>query len=455
MARPQVPDPGLPRAGVRRRRRRVRGARLRRRERRPHRPRRPPQQGDDLLPLQEQGRALPRDPARHVRRRPDRGSAAVAALARRRRRTSCRAYVAAIADEAEARPHFPPIWLREIAEGAGHVDAVDARLRPRRARRARRDSSRRRPRRPLPADHRALLVQGGIIAPLDVLPRDRAAAQEDRARGGADGIADLSRDMVVAHIQRLDARSTGREDRTTRRPTLFSRSRRPQVLRLRIVVISCAAVGPWQPLNRGAGRVDPRHRLRRSDRGAGRRRGRRTASSTSSVAEGDRVVAGDVIARIDTSDVDLALQRARRRDRDQARGAARAACAPARGRRTSARRRRRCSRRRRTSRPPRPSSTRRPPTSRASRTCSAPTPGSRQAARRCGDAAGRGGGARSAARRIARRPRPRPWRRLRAGARPQEVDAARARVSSADAQIASLRKNAGRRRGDGAGRRAS
>jgi TetR/AcrR family transcriptional regulator len=35
-----------------------------------------------------------------------------------------RAYVAAIADEAEARPHFPPIWLREIAEGAAHVDAV-------------------------------------------------------------------------------------------------------------------------------------------------------------------------------------------------------------------------------------------------------------------------------------------------------------------------------------------
>src|SRR5687768_6003806 len=35
-----------------------------------------------------------------------------------------RAYVAAIAIEAEARPHFPPIWLREIAEGAAHVDAV-------------------------------------------------------------------------------------------------------------------------------------------------------------------------------------------------------------------------------------------------------------------------------------------------------------------------------------------
>src|SRR5258706_6186689 len=35
-----------------------------------------------------------------------------------------RAYIAAIAHEADARPHFPPIWLREIAEGAEHVDSV-------------------------------------------------------------------------------------------------------------------------------------------------------------------------------------------------------------------------------------------------------------------------------------------------------------------------------------------
>src|SRR3954468_10870228 len=34
-----------------------------------------------------------------------------------------RAYVEAIASEGEARPHFPPMWLREIAEGGGHVDA--------------------------------------------------------------------------------------------------------------------------------------------------------------------------------------------------------------------------------------------------------------------------------------------------------------------------------------------
>lgn len=33
-----------------------------------------------------------------------------------------RQFVEAIAAEAEARPHFPPIWLREIAEGTAHVD---------------------------------------------------------------------------------------------------------------------------------------------------------------------------------------------------------------------------------------------------------------------------------------------------------------------------------------------
>ena len=38
-----------------------------------------------------------------------------------------RRFVEAIADEAEARPHFPPIWLREIAEGGAHLDDETAR----------------------------------------------------------------------------------------------------------------------------------------------------------------------------------------------------------------------------------------------------------------------------------------------------------------------------------------
>src|SRR6476469_4895360 len=33
-----------------------------------------------------------------------------------------RAFVEAIAIEAEARPHFPPIWFREIAENGAHLD---------------------------------------------------------------------------------------------------------------------------------------------------------------------------------------------------------------------------------------------------------------------------------------------------------------------------------------------
>src|SRR5262245_50907459 len=33
-----------------------------------------------------------------------------------------RAFVEAIAIEAEARPHFPPIWFREIAENGTHLD---------------------------------------------------------------------------------------------------------------------------------------------------------------------------------------------------------------------------------------------------------------------------------------------------------------------------------------------
>src|SRR5215210_686720 len=31
-------------------------------------------------------------------------------------------FVEAIANAAEARPHFPPIWFREIAEGGTHLD---------------------------------------------------------------------------------------------------------------------------------------------------------------------------------------------------------------------------------------------------------------------------------------------------------------------------------------------
>ena len=112
-----------------------------------------------------------------------------------------RAYISAIATEAEARPHFPPIWLREIAEGAGHVDtatlgyvrevltALGAII----AEGVR--AGRFQPAHPL-------LVQGGIIAPL-MFFLATAPLRQKIARAGVDGVAAISRDMVVAHIQRL------------------------------------------------------------------------------------------------------------------------------------------------------------------------------------------------------------------------------------------------------------
>jgi TetR/AcrR family transcriptional regulator len=112
-----------------------------------------------------------------------------------------RAYIGAIADEAEARPHFPPIWLREIAEGAAHVDAstlgyvrdVLGALGAIIAEGVR--AGRFEPAPPL-------LVQGGIIAPL-MFFLATAPLRKRISRAGADGLTNLTRDTVVAHIQRL------------------------------------------------------------------------------------------------------------------------------------------------------------------------------------------------------------------------------------------------------------
>ena len=112
-----------------------------------------------------------------------------------------RAYVAAIATEAEARPHFPPIWLREIAEGAAHVDAVTlgyvrdvlAALGGIIAEGVR--AGRFQPAHPL-------LVQGGIIAPL-MFFLATGPLRDKIARAGVASISGISRDLVVLHIQRL------------------------------------------------------------------------------------------------------------------------------------------------------------------------------------------------------------------------------------------------------------
>jgi AcrR family transcriptional regulator len=112
-----------------------------------------------------------------------------------------RGYIDAIALEAEARPHFPPIWLREIAEGGEHVDAatlgyvrdVLAALGTIVAEGHRAGRFRALP---------PLIIQTGIIAPLMFFLAS-SRLREKIARSGAAAATSISREAVVAHIQRL------------------------------------------------------------------------------------------------------------------------------------------------------------------------------------------------------------------------------------------------------------
>ena len=112
-----------------------------------------------------------------------------------------RAFVAAIAHEAEARPHFPPIWFREVAEEGTHLDAttlatiagivgrLGAIVRDGVA------SGRYRPVHPL-------LLHGGIVAPL-LLFYASAGLRRRIARAGVAGADQVELSDVVAHVQRV------------------------------------------------------------------------------------------------------------------------------------------------------------------------------------------------------------------------------------------------------------
>jgi AcrR family transcriptional regulator len=112
-----------------------------------------------------------------------------------------RGYIDAIAAAAEARPHFPPIWLREIAEGGEHIDdSTIAYVRDVLASLGR----------IIDEGHRAgrfhrlepLLIQAGIIAPL-MFFFATARLRRKMERGGAAGLSTLTREMVVDHLQRI------------------------------------------------------------------------------------------------------------------------------------------------------------------------------------------------------------------------------------------------------------
>ena len=112
-----------------------------------------------------------------------------------------RQYVEAIARAAEARPHFPPIWLRELAEGGEHVDAATLEYL--------RDVlgvlggivAEGRRRRVFHAVN-PMLLQGAIIAPLMFFLAS-ARLRRKIERAAPDARFTVSRDAMVAHIQRL------------------------------------------------------------------------------------------------------------------------------------------------------------------------------------------------------------------------------------------------------------
>jgi len=112
-----------------------------------------------------------------------------------------RGFIDAIAAEAQARPHFPPIWFREIAEGGTHVD--EATLRDiaaivgilaaiiREGVAAGRFQ---------PVD--PLLVHGGIVGPILLFfASARLRARIEQA--GARNAAHITADEVVAHVHRV------------------------------------------------------------------------------------------------------------------------------------------------------------------------------------------------------------------------------------------------------------
>jgi len=112
-----------------------------------------------------------------------------------------RGFVDAIAREGEARPHFPRMWLREIADGAGHVDRATLRYaRDVLATLGQIIEEGCRAGRFQPAN--PVLIHIGIIAPLMVFDATPALRRK-LARAGARGTATISRDDTVAHIQRV------------------------------------------------------------------------------------------------------------------------------------------------------------------------------------------------------------------------------------------------------------
>lgn len=111
-----------------------------------------------------------------------------------------RGFVEAIAAEAEARPHFPPIWFREIADGGAHLDGATvghiAGVVKTLAGILHEGVAAGRFRRVDP-----LLIQAAIVAPI-LLYFASGGLRLRLDRAGVSGSTRFGRDEVIAHVQR-------------------------------------------------------------------------------------------------------------------------------------------------------------------------------------------------------------------------------------------------------------
>jgi TetR/AcrR family transcriptional regulator len=110
-------------------------------------------------------------------------------------------FTQAIAAEARARPHFPPTWFREIAEGGAHLDAATladiAQIIATLAAIVEEGAAAGHFRRINP-----LVVHGGIVAPILLFfASERLRARVEKA--GIPRAAQIDPEEVVAHVHRV------------------------------------------------------------------------------------------------------------------------------------------------------------------------------------------------------------------------------------------------------------
>ncbi len=138
-----------------------------------------------------------------------------------------RRFIALLDAETAAQPHFPAIWLREMAEGGRHLDAgiVSAIARVVVVLSAVLDAGRREG---VFGDAHPLVVQMGIVAPLLLFT---ASAPVRKRFGGAMPVemSNVARAAVVRHVETatLAALAAGARPRSDRAADGASASRRP------------------------------------------------------------------------------------------------------------------------------------------------------------------------------------------------------------------------------------